>query len=378
MDKFSLIDIKKINYADVYHFIYQNPGSPKQAIANQLNMSLPTVTQHLNTLLEDGLIEKSGKLSSNIGRKATAYTVLPNAHVAVGVEIVYDHITLTAVNLVGEIIAVAHAALTFEKNEHYYQIVSQHILNFIQELPLSAQQLLGIGFGFQGLVNSEENEVIYGKILDCTGLKTDIFTSCLNLDCPCRFFHDSECAALVDLWHNSDIQNAVYLSLGHHLGGAVILNGEIHKGRTGRTGTFEHMTLIPDGKECYCGKKGCMERYCSADALLLPGENLNDFFTAKEDGSEEHLARWEIYLNHLAAAINNIHMVIDIDVVLGGHMAPYLTSEDLQLLHEKVQEMTAFPEDEPFILQGNREKNAIAIGAALPFVQEYLMNIGEV
>lgn len=68
------------------------------------------------------------------------------------------------------------------------------------------------------------------------------------------------------MWSNPDISDALYLSIGRHLGGALILNGEISVGRTGRSGTFEHMTLVPNGKRCYCGQNGCVECYCSIQA----------------------------------------------------------------------------------------------------------------
>lgn len=62
MESFSLTDIKRKNLSDVYHYIFHNSGCSKQGIANALSMSLPTVTQHLTTLLDEGLIEKCRRL----------------------------------------------------------------------------------------------------------------------------------------------------------------------------------------------------------------------------------------------------------------------------------------------------------------------------
>ena len=74
-------------------------------------------------------------------------------------------------------------------------------------------------------------------------------------------------------------------------------------------------------------------------------------------------------------AVNNLHMVIDSDIVLGGHLAPYLTEEDIKELHRRVQKNTAFPEKERFLYAGRRRKHAVAIGAALPFVSEFLSEV---
>lgn len=373
MDKFSLTDIKKMNYSDVYHVIYENNHMSKQAIANTLQMSLPTVTQHLNSLTASGLIQKSGQLESQIGRKAAAYSIVPQAKVAIGVEILKERVLILALDLYGEQIERINLIEKFEITREYFEKISKTIIDFIRSLSLSNEQILGVGFGLQGLVSQDGTEMIYAKILGCTGLQISCFAQYLPF--PCRFIHDAECAALSDLWNNPDITNAIYLSIGYHLGGALIINGQISSGRTGRSGTYEHMTLVPDGLPCYCGQRGCMECYCSARALLNENEDLEDFFHSKEEGSPDALKRWDTFLGYLAMAINNLHMVIDCDIVLGGHIAPYLKEEDIAKLHQLVQQNTAFPEEEPFILQGRRRKHAIAIGAALPYTLEFLNQI---
>lgn len=373
MEKFSLTDIKKINYADVYHFIYQNESCSKQAISKALQMSLPTVSQHINSLIDDGLIEKCGQLQSQIGRRAAAYSIVPRARVSVGVEILGDRVLIAALDLYGEEIGQVNLSANFCDQPEYFQTVCHAILAFIQTLSLQPEQILGVGFGIQGLVSQDEKEIIYGKILECTGLHIDAFQR--HLPFPCRFIHDSECAALSDLWRNPGISDALYLSIGHHLGGAVIFDGKVSSGRTGRSGTFEHMTLVPGGLPCYCGQNGCAECYCSVQALLKEGEDLERYFAAKEAGDLDALSRWDAFLGYLAMAINNLHMVVDSNIVLGGHITPYLSQNDIAELHRRVEERTAFPENEQFILAGQRRKHAVALGAGLPYISEFLTGI---
>ena len=375
MEKFSLTDIKKMNYSDVYHYIYTHDCCSKQNIANDLKMSLPTVSQHLNALTEQDLIEKSGQLSSQIGRKAAAYSIKPQAKVAFGVEILKSYTLITAVNLLGEAIDFLKVEESFETTKNYFQTICNKILEFKESLNIEDEQVLGIGIGLQGLVSGDGENIIYGKILECTGVSIESFAS--HLPFPCRFIHDSECAAFCDLWNNDTITDALYLSVGHHLGGALILNKEISSGRTGRSGTFEHMTLVPDGKPCYCGRKGCMECYCSIQALLedYSSKEMDVLFANKDAGEAEATEKWEQFLNHLATAINNLHMVIDCEVIVGGHIAPYLKETDIQKLHALIQERTAFPEKECFVIQGQRTKHAVAIGATLPYINEFLNNI---
>lgn len=64
-------------------------------------------------------------------------------------------------------------------------------------------------------------------------------------------------------------------------GGAIIVDGQLLTGTTGKSETFEHMTLVPGGHDCYCGRQGCAECYCSLNSLLGDSDNLEEFFEKK-------------------------------------------------------------------------------------------------
>lgn len=204
-------------------------------------------------------------------------------------------------------------------------------------------------------------------------LTTDIFARYLPY--PCRLCHDSECSATNTLWHKPDIDDAIYLSISHHLGCAIIIHGVIQQGRVGKSGTMEHTTLYPGGKKCYCGQSGCAECYCSAHALLLENEDLETFFENKRAKDPACLKRWDTFLDHLALFINNIHLVIDSFIIIGGHMAPFMDDEDFESLHDRIRRITAFPEEDPFIFPGSRMPHEIPIGAAMVYIKEFIESI---
>ena len=373
MEKISMNDIRKKNYSDVYRFIYQEKRVSKSKIASSLEMSLPTATQHLSTLEAEGLIEKQGQLASGIGRKATAYSIRPGYRTAVGVEVLPDHISAVVINLYGEIQKKRELSLDFSQKDTYFTALSRMIQDLLKSIGIPDSAVLGVGIGMQGLVSEDGQEMLYRKILDCTGLTIRPLSALLPY--PVRFVHDAECAAELELWRHPELTNSIYLSLGEHLGGAIISDSKIQRGRTGRTGTFEHMTLVEGGRQCYCGKQGCVECYCSANALLHKGESLMDFFQLLRKGDTVCSERWLAYLSWLAIALNNIHMVMDSIIVLGGHIAPYLTQDDLNHLFAAVQARTAFPEYENFLRLGVQEDNTIAIGAAIPFIRSFLDSV---
>ncbi|MBO1512785.1 ROK family transcriptional regulator [Metabacillus bambusae] len=363
-------DIKKNNYSLIYHLIYQNEKLSKQEIANQLHLSLPTVTQNLVRLEEQKLIEKSGQFESSVGRRATAYAICPQARISIGVEILKKTVRILAVDLLGIAFKEAELLLRYSNVDSYYKELSHAVQSFITSLNVVEEQVLGIGFAVQALTSIDGQKITYGKILNCTGLDIHVFSQYLNY--PCVFVHDAKCAATTELWVGNDIGDAVYLSIGTHLGGAIILNDQIYMGKEGHSGTVEHMTINPNGSSCYCGKKGCMETYCSVSALLEDGEKLDFFFQQLRSGNLSYVERWNCFLDNLAFSINNIHLVINREFILGGHMSPYLKNHDIEILHEKVYERTAFPRNEPFISISRSPENGVPIGAAIPFIQSFL------
>ncbi|TWE01199.1 putative NBD/HSP70 family sugar kinase [Neobacillus bataviensis] len=366
-------DIKKGNYSSIYHLIYQNEKLSKQEIANQLHLSLPTVTQNLVRLEKEKLIEKSGRFESSVGRRAAAYAICPQARISIGVEIQKRTVQILAIDLRGHAFQQERLAMEYSNEDRYYKELSQAVQTFISSLDVREEQVLGIGFAVQGLTSNDGKKITYGKILISTGLDIEVFSQYLPY--PCMFLHDAKCAATTELWVRSDIGDAVYLSIGPHLGGAIIIDGQIYMGKEGHSGTVEHMTIHPDGPACYCGKKGCMETYSSVNALLEEDESLDFFFEQVRSRIPSYVKRWNSFLDYLARSINNIHLVLNREFILGGHISSYLKEEDIEILHEKVNEKTAFPSNEPFIHISRSPANGVPMGAAIPFIQSFLNTI---
>ena len=102
---------------------------------------------------------------------------------------------------------------------------------------------------------------------------------------------------------------------------------------------------------------------------------LEFFFLQVRSRIPSYVKRWNSFLDHLAISINNIHLVLNSEFILGGYLSPYLTEDDIEALHEKVNEKTAFPSNDPFIYISRSLANGVPIGAAIPFIQSFLNEI---
>ncbi len=367
--------IRKTNRQQIYEFIYQNRKVSQQDISYALRLSRPTVAANLAEMEEDGLIYRNGQLESDqIGRKAVAYSVVGDSRIALGVEVMGDRVKVVAVDLFGQKIERRVWAMDYRNEDAYYQVLCGHILDFIQELSRPAERILGIGIAMQGLVSPDGETVVYGYILSCTGLHIDAFRRYLPY--PCTFIHDPDAAALSELWVSPELTDAVYLSLSQHLGGSMITKRQIMSGKHGHTATFEHIIMRPKGELCYCGNRGCAETVCSASALLK-GEDPDTFFGLVRGGDPEYRRRWESYLKKLAQLISMLHLVHDVDFILGGHLAKYITQEDLELLYREIRRLCPFQEGDDFLLVSKMPSHNITIGSALPYILTFLRDIGD-
>ena len=81
--------------------------------------------------------------------------------------------------------------------------------------------------------------------------------------------NDGKCAALAEKRYGSmkDYDDCVFVNIGTGLGGAAFIDGKLLEPKRYSGFEFGHMTLVKDGIECTCGKKGCFERYCSIKSL---------------------------------------------------------------------------------------------------------------
>lgn len=166
-----------------------------------------------------------------------------------------------------------------------------------------------------------------------------------------------------------------YLSLENGVGGAVLMGGRAYGGDNRRSGEFGHMCVEPGGLKCSCGRLGCLEAYCSARRISDDlGVTLEEFFAGLAGGNRDYEKLWHDLLRHLAAGINNIRMVLDCEVVLGGFLAEYLEPW-LPQLREYVREGNPFGDDASFLQLSVLRRHTVPLGAALLFIQEFLAQI---
>lgn len=366
------ISVKKINRSKVYQYIYRKKITSKLQIVQDLQMGLSTVSQNLNLLEQDGLIEKNGYFESTGGRKANAIQIVSDFRISIGIGILKNMFHITAVDLYGNALYTNTIPFPYSNTPDYYKQVTDKIKEFIATNQYDEEKILGVSIATQGITSPDHSTVLYGNIMNNTGMILEDFSRYLPY--PCYLEHDSKSAAFLELWKHPELDSAVVFLLNRNLGGAIITNYQIHQGSSMHSGTIEHVCINPDGPLCYCGNRGCLETYCSANALeQAAGINIKDFFSLLREKKSPQLTQiWKDYLHHLAFAMKNINLIIDAPIIISGYLAPYFLEDDIAYLTKHINVSSPFALNKEHIFVGTNGQYTPAIGAALFYVNQFI------
>lgn len=366
------ISVKKINRSKVYQYIYRKKITSKLQIVQDLQMGLSTVSQNLNLLEQDGLIEKNGYFKSTGGRKANAIQIVSDFRISIGIGILKNMFHITAVDLYGNALYTNTIPFPYSNTPDYYKQVTDKIKEFIATNQYDEEKILGVSIATQGITSPDHSTVLYGNIMNNTGMILEDFSRYLPY--PCYLEHDSKSAAFLELWKHPELDSAVVFLMNRNLGGAIITNHQIHQGSSMHSGTIEHICINPDGPLCYCGNRGCLETYCSANALeQAAGMNIKDFFSLLREKKSPQLTQiWKDYLHHLAFAMKNLNLIIDAPIIISGYLAPYFLEDDIAYLTKHINVSSPFALNKEQIFVGTNGQYTPAIGAALFYVNQFI------
>lgn len=364
-------DRKRATRNSVYRYLYEAKGfCSRQTLANELGLSLPTVYQNLSELMDMGLVCATDEKLSTGGRRVEGLSIVSDARVAVGVSITDHRLRISEVDL--KLNELAYKKVTVRQyncREEYARVFWDEIETFLDELKIDRERLLGIGIALPGVISPDGSNLEYAPTLGVLNASLGAFVS--GSPYPVHIENDANCGGGAEWFLRDTTGNIAYLSLEEGIGGAVFGNGLPYFGDNHRSGEFGHICVEPGGLKCSCGRQGCLEAYCSARRISNDlGITVEEFSEGVKNGNVDYIMLWENFLSHLAIGINNIRMVLDCDVVLGGFLSEYLENS-LSRLKEYLAALNPFEPNADYVCL-SRRKHTIPMGAALYYVKKFI------
>jgi len=231
------------------------------------------------------------------------------------------------------------------QQEKGYKSIINSIVSLVEELKIKASDNVTIGVSAPGAI-SKKSGLIKNSNTQCLigmPLKEDLKQA---LDQEIAIDNDANCFALAEATLGAAKNHNVVFGviMGTGVGGGIVINGKVHKGRTNIAGEWGHHTLRVNGNKCYCGKLGCVETYISGPALEKRWTEL----TGKTESlpsiihnlDTEKGQQWKKeFLENFGIGLANVIDILDPDViVLGGGISniSFLYDEGRDAVYDKV------------------------------------------
>ncbi len=263
-----------------------------------------------------------------------------------------------------------------DRDQGYYRII-ENLTHLIKDTCPNTKELIAIGIGLPGTVDPKTGMMIKGntRALENMPLAEDLKKN-LNFGAPVLIENDANCFALAEVYAGAGVnyekdfgvpcekQNAVGVILGTGVGGGVVINGKVVGGRRGAGGEIGHMTLHPNGRACYCDRKGCAEQYLSGPAIELEQFNETGKKLPAPDVFQASGNVLKNYQKNLAAFLGNIANVLDPDYfVLGGGVS--LQKSIYENISEDLPTQLFVSKNPPPVYQHVVGDSAGSLGAAM-------------
>jgi len=224
-----------------------------------------------------------------------------------------------------------------------YESILNTIKDLVNELKNSEKTSIGVCTPGalskeSGLIKNSNTQCLIGK-----DLKNDLETI---LGQEISIENDANCFALAEarLGAAKKHDTVFGVIMGTGVGGGLVIDGKIHTGRTNIAGEWGHHCIKPNGNDCYCGRKGCVETYISGPALEkkwneLTNQNISVTDIVKNSQEDAYKTWKNEFLENFGLSLANVIDILDPDaIVLGGGLSniPFLYDEGKSLVYENV------------------------------------------
>ena len=269
------------------------------------------------------------------------------------------------------------------------QNMAEYALSLLDTLSLTADDIAAVGVGVPGVASNDTGIVMRCVNMDWWDIPfRDEFQKyipkpvVLGNDANVAGFAESVCGV------SAGTDSSVFITLGTGIGSGLIFFGRLITGFHSAGAELGHIIMHIDGIPCTCGRRGCLERYCSTTALIriakevasghpesmlwdVTGRDLNNLngkniFACAMKGDAIALDAFDQYIHNLCLGLSSVICLLDPEViVLGGGL-----SKDgdflLSAIHQRIKEYLTFP-DIPYadIRIATLGADAGFIGAAL-------------
>jgi predicted NBD/HSP70 family sugar kinase len=244
----------------------------RATLATELGLTRTAVSTQVAELAERGLVRTGGIERGAVGRPGTNVELDGHAVAGIGAEINVDHVWTMALDLGGAV--VSEHKLSIDVSAFPATEVLDRLAELVRQVEVDLERRgtapVGLTVGVAGLVDRERDLVTHGPNLGWHDVPVgDLVRARLGAAYPVTVDNESNLATLAEATPGDpDRQDILVLFGGIGMGGGIVADGRLLRGRQGYAGEFGHVIVEPQGRRCGCGRVGCWETVVGLRALL--------------------------------------------------------------------------------------------------------------
>ncbi|MFF9059459.1 ROK family protein [Streptomyces sp. NPDC014882] len=342
--------MRRRNLARVMHAVSAEGPLSRAAVATHIGLTRAAVSTLVDELIRTGLIEELGpERPGRVGRPGSALAISGRGPAGIGAEIGVDHLAVCAVDLRGEVRAraVRHGTNRGRAPGPVLRELTALVRRVVADGEREGLWPAGLAVAVPGLVGRDARTVVRAPNLDWQDVDLGAL---LPDEFPLTVDNEANFGGLAELWLGADTpRDFLHVSAEIGIGAALVVDGSLLRGTRGFAGELGHVPVRPDGPDCGCGSRGCLEQYAGEEAVLRaaglePDEDRVGLLARRAaDGDEQVRGALREAGTALGVALTGALNLLDPEaVVLGGALAglaPWL----LPSLESELARRTAGP-----------------------------------
>ena len=390
-------DIRSESRFMVLRSVYVHGTVTRAQISAETGLSPATVTTLVGELVDEGVLREAGQISSQGGRPTATFQANPRRGTLLAVDVAETYVRVDLFDT--SLDRLDQERLEIPQVAHSIESVAAHIGDCLGRLrgrhPELEDSLLGAGISLPGQVDPVRGVDVFAPNW---GWHEVPLMEALEAVVPVPVRIDNPLMALAtgELWFGAGrrFRQFVAVNLGTGVGAGIIVDGQLLRGRGNSAWEWGHTTLIWDGRECRCGRTGCIEAYVGVEGIratlaeiapehdLLAVPHHRDFIerlmraeATGDDAAREALMRTG---DHLAAGIGNlVNLLSPEHVSVLGWITRYAGSELQQRVRDRIaQECLPGPSGTVGIEFTEADGEGVSLGMAVLALEAFLERVG--
>ncbi len=261
--------IRAMNRSIILNVIKSFGPIARAEVARRIGLSPATVTGITAELIEEDLVFEKDTGDSSGGRRPILLAINPSGGYVIGIKLTETQAIGALTDLEATVVVKRTDDLHGRDPELIVKQISLLVSELLKIAGLPKKKLLGVGVGLAGIVDSEQGILRQSPFFGWRDIPlADMLQE--QIRAPVCVDNDVNTLTLAEMWFGGgqDIDSFLVVTVGRGVGLGIVVNGQFYRGVRGGAGEFGHTVIDPNGLECECGKKGCLEAYVGDPGLV--------------------------------------------------------------------------------------------------------------